>query len=38
MRVGVRRWSISPNAVWAGWIGVQAVSAVLLQASLVSKW
>lgn len=37
-QVRVRRLSIPKNFVWAGWIGVQALCAILLQASLVSKW
>ncbi len=33
-----RRLTLSANTLFAGWIAVQAVSAILLQASLVSKW
>jgi hypothetical protein len=33
-----KRLRLSANTVFAGWLAVQAVFAILLQASLVSKW
>lgn len=37
-RFEFKRLDISKNTMFAGWIGVQAISAILLQAALVSKW
>ncbi len=34
----VRRWTVPANTVLAGWLGVQAASAIALQAVLVTKW
>ena len=33
-----KRFAISKNTMFAGWIGVQALCAIVLQAALVSKW
>ena len=37
-RFDSERLKLSANTVFAGWIALQAVCAILLQASLVSKW
>jgi hypothetical protein len=37
-RFEFRRLTLSADTVFAGWIAVQAVFAILLQAALVSKW
>ena len=37
-QVRVRRWTIPAHAVLAGWLVVQAASAIALQAALVTKW
>ena len=37
-RFEFKRLAISKNTMFAGWIGLQAVSAITLQAALVTKW
>ena len=37
-QIRVRRWTIPANTMLAGWLVVQASSAIVLQAVLVTKW